>query len=102
MENWQTRIETKLDKLTEVVEKLARVEERQLADRKQLMELQKKQNRFEAQAMEKIDKLSESISDLTSTVNENSRTNHAVSKVFWLCLGSAIAVLISSFVGGMT
>ena len=100
MENWQTRIETKLDKLTEVVEQLARVEERQLADRKQLMDLQKKQNRFETQAMEKMDKLSEAISCLSQTVNDNARTSNAVNKVFWLILGSAVAVIVSSIAGG--
>lgn len=100
MENWQTRIETKLDKLTEVVEQLARVEERQLADRQQLLGLQKKQNRFEAQAMEKMDKLGESINTLSQTVNDNARTSSAVNKVFWLVLGSAIAVVISGIAGG--
>ena len=100
MENWQTRIETKLDKLTEVVEQLARVEERQLADRKQLMDLQKKQNRFELQAIEKMDKLNDSMNDLAKTVNDNARTSHAVNKLFWLVLGSAVAVIVSGIVGG--
>lgn len=101
MENWQTRIETKLDKLTEVVEQLARVEERQLADRQQLLDLQKKQNKFESQAMEKMDKLGDSINTLSQTVNDNARTSSAVNKVFWLVLGSAIAVVISGVAGGM-
>jgi hypothetical protein len=100
MENWQTRIETKLDKLTEVVEQLARVEERQLADRKQLMELQKKQNQFESQTMAKMDKLAESVNEIARTVNDNARTSHAVNKVFWLVLGSAVAVVVSAIVGG--
>lgn len=100
MESWQTRIEAKLDKLTEVVAQLARVEERQLADRKQLMDLQNKQNNFEAQAMKKMDKLSDLISDLAKTVNDNARTSHAVNKLFWLVLGSAVAVLVTGFIGG--
>ena len=100
MENWQTRIETKLDKLTEVVEQLARVEERQLSDRQQLLDLQKKQNRFEGQAMEKMDKLSDAITNLSQTVNDNARMSNAINKVFWLVLGSAVAVVVSSIAGG--
>ena len=100
MDSWQTRIESKLDKLTEVVAQLARVEERQLADRQQLIALQKKQSSFESSTMEKMDKLNDAIQELAQTVNDNAKTSHAVNKVFWLILGSAVAVIVSEILRG--
>jgi len=101
MESWQDRVERKVDKLTEVVEQLARVEERQLADRSQLVRLQKKQDEFETIALSKFDALSNSMKDLCLAVSENKVTTQSVNKFFWMVMGSVVAFVCSLFFKGV-
>jgi len=86
------RIEQKLDRLVDVVESIARVEEKQAANDSKL-------NRFEY----RLDKMEEDVNDVGKIARQNSGVAKFADKFFWIVIGGLVsftAWLIKSGVTG--
>jgi len=76
------RIETKIDKLTEVVSAVVRVEEQLLANNKRVDRIEQRNDTLEAE-----------LDLLSKVVANNSGTVKFADKLFWIVLGGVIGFL---------
>lgn len=81
-----SRIETKLDKLSEAVVQLARMEER-------LITLFNRMNKYE----EKQEELEDRVEDIAGNVSTNGQTLRFAERVFWIIATGAISTLFWYF-----
>jgi predicted nuclease with TOPRIM domain len=86
MEDWQRRMEAKMDRLSEAVVQLARIEERMttLLDRVE-------------RSASKQDELERKIHVLESINTERGTILYGVTKVFWLVVAALISFLVWIF-----
>ena len=85
------RIEQKLDKLTEVIVVIARVEEKMAANNSRLVSLERR-----------VEKNEEIITDLKDNVRDNSSVVNFADKSFWIIVGlvgSVLAWLLKNNIG---
>ena len=75
-----SRIENKLDKLSEAVVQLARMEER-------LVTLFNRMNKYE----EKQDELEDRVDDIAGSVSTNGQTLRFAERVFWIIVTGAVS-----------
>lgn len=86
MEDWQHRMESKMDRLSEAVVQLARIEER-------MNTLLERMERFSA----KQDEMERRIHQLETTSTERGTVISGVSKVFWLIVAALISFIVWIF-----
>ena len=79
MESWQNRIEDKLDRLSEAVVGLARMEER-------MINLFGRMDKYETEQYE----LEKKVNDLQKTSTKRGTVFEIVNKIFWIILASAV------------
>ena len=77
------RIEQKLDRLVDVVESIARVEEKQAANDAKL-------NRFEF----RLDKLEDDIDQVAQIARSNSGVVKFADKFFWIAIGGVVSFCV--------
>lgn len=98
-EEWETKIDakldkvyTKLDKLGEAVIVLVRVEERQVADRSLLVDLTSSFNKH-------VDDDAKNFADLNKKVTENTLVKNALTHFVWIVVAGVVGVLVKVFSG---
>jgi len=76
------RIEEKLDKMSEVLVALARFEEKMDA-----------YNEYRTNSWERMNKFSEKLDKIESTVGDNARTISVINKLFWIAIVAAVGAI---------
>ena len=84
------RLEQKIDKLTDAVTQIARVEEKILASNMRL-------DRVE----QRVEKIEEDISDIADVARTNSGAVKFADKLFWLFVGGVVSLLVWSVRSGV-
>ncbi len=74
------RIETKLDKLTDIVASIARVEEKMVANNRRVENLE-----------QRVDIAESDIDDLGATVRDNQGVAKFADKLFWIVVGGIVS-----------
>jgi hypothetical protein len=74
------RIETKLDKLTDIVASIARVEEKMVANNRRVENLE-----------QRVDIAENDIDDLGTTVRDNQGVAKFADKLFWIIVGGVVS-----------
>ena len=80
------RIEEKLDKLSDTVSDLARIEERMLSVFKRLDRHEKR-----------LDDQEDDLKDLSSSVLLNSKTSSSIERLFWVIITATASVVVYMF-----
>ena len=80
------RIEEKLDKLSDTVSDLARIEERMLSVFKRLDRHEKR-----------LDDQEDDLKDLSSNVLLNSKTSSSIERLFWVIITATASVVVYMF-----
>lgn len=83
MDEWQNRMEQKIDRLSDAVIQLARMEERMIT-------LFNRMDAYDKQH----EKLDERVSDLETTSTERGTTLDTAGRAFWLIVGAAISFIL--------
>jgi hypothetical protein len=76
------RIEIKLDKLVDIVESIARVEEKMVANYSKL-------NRLEF----RVDKIEDEVTSVSKTARDNSSVASFADKFFWIIIGGGVSLI---------
>ncbi len=77
------RIETKLDKLTDIVASIARVEEKMVANNRRVENLE-----------QRVDTTEQDIDDLSKDVRGNQGVAKLADKLFWIVVGGIVSVSV--------
>lgn len=77
------RIEEKLDKLTDTVSELARIEER-------LLSVFKRLDRHE----KRLDDQEDDIKELSNNVLLNTKTSNNIERMFWICVTAGASLVV--------
>lgn len=85
MEDWQIRIENKIDRMSEAIIQLARVDERVMALR----------NRTDS-IDDRLEKLSERLDELETTSTKRGTTFDTMGTAFWYVFSAVASVIVAS------